>query len=364
MSIELHHRRSGHPNIHHDNSLRELDVYYSEPADGPNDETGVLLLIPGFGGHANANVYRKMRRTFSDKYNLMVVQCDYFGNEFMQTPAADHQLTVSSESLKLIDDEQDLQDASRNGYDMNLAMQLAEHKNMDLLVKCQLNETIEHFNEMGIMQAIDNLTALFDVIKVVKEKGVQINSKKIIVYGHSHGAYLSYMCNALVPELFTLLIDNSAWCFPQYLNMPRVLSQTKGKINLIMEMKYLAASMDVDRELLELNKLYRRTNNSCRIVSYHGADDILVSSEEKKAFCASVPNCEYHEITRDAVDGEIVRSAAHGLDANFLLLFDYVMKDRHFDISYEWKYGPHKIATNKHVYCIDFDDDIPLLTVQ
>ena len=63
---------------------RDLTVYYSIPDRGVTAETGVLLLIPGYGGNANSNVYRKMRRVFPDLYNLIVVQCDYFGWEFMQ----------------------------------------------------------------------------------------------------------------------------------------------------------------------------------------------------------------------------------------------------------------------------------------
>lgn len=39
-------------------------------SSGINEETGFLLLIPGFGGHARSNVYKKMRRVFADKYTI------------------------------------------------------------------------------------------------------------------------------------------------------------------------------------------------------------------------------------------------------------------------------------------------------
>lgn len=62
---------------------RLLKVHYCEP-EILNNETGILLLISGYGANAESKVYKKMRRIFSDKYNLLVLQCEYFGNEFMK----------------------------------------------------------------------------------------------------------------------------------------------------------------------------------------------------------------------------------------------------------------------------------------
>ena len=73
----------GQPSIYKPQS-RRLQIYFSEPENGVNQETGILLFIAGFGGNANSNVYKKMRSKFADKYNLLTVQCDYFGWEFMQ----------------------------------------------------------------------------------------------------------------------------------------------------------------------------------------------------------------------------------------------------------------------------------------
>ena len=64
---------------------RAYTLYFSVP-DNPGAggrKMGICLLIAGFGADANASVYRKMRREFADRENLVVVQCDYFGYEFM-----------------------------------------------------------------------------------------------------------------------------------------------------------------------------------------------------------------------------------------------------------------------------------------
>lgn len=59
----------GHPSICKPKE-RKLKVYFSEPTNGVNKYIGILLLIPGFGGKANSNIYRKMRKCFTDQYNL------------------------------------------------------------------------------------------------------------------------------------------------------------------------------------------------------------------------------------------------------------------------------------------------------
>ena len=40
-------------------TTRKLKVYFSLPEDGINGETGIVLFVPGYGGNANSNVYKK-----------------------------------------------------------------------------------------------------------------------------------------------------------------------------------------------------------------------------------------------------------------------------------------------------------------
>lgn len=363
MSAEHHLRWSGHPNIYNNYSLREFDFYFSEPENGPNEDTGILLLISGFGGHANSNVYKKMRREFADQYNLIVVQCDFFGSEFMQTLFKNPKITIPNEELNLLYTEQELQHLRLSGFNISDTIRLSKERNINLTLQYQLEESIENFNDMSIMQALDNLTAVCYVLNILKDNKININSRKIIAYGQSHGSYLAYLCNALVPDLFTMLIDNSAWCYPVFLDAYRTLYQTVNGVDACLYIRYLATKMKMDRELLDLNKLYAQIDNHCKIISYHGIDDTLVSPQGKKEFCSSISNCEYYEINAETVDGKIFKSSVHGLDADFLHMFDHVMKDRHFDTSSEWRYGANKIITNKHTYAIIFEEGVPLLSI-
>lgn len=62
-----------HPNIYDGSGERTYRIEYSVPQNGTNLETGIVLIVPGFGGNIDSNVYKKMREVFADDYNLVTV---------------------------------------------------------------------------------------------------------------------------------------------------------------------------------------------------------------------------------------------------------------------------------------------------
>lgn len=295
-----------HPNIY-TGSARDLTVYFSEPDSGVNKETGLLLLICGYGATSSSNVYKKMRSKFSDDHNLVTVQCDYFGYEFCQQ---DH-----------------------------------------------LKETLDNFNDMGIMQALDNLTALLVVNEIIKDNGLLFNVNRVMVYGYSHGAYLSYLCNAFAPGLFSCLIDNSAWIYPMHLLFDRTLGHRS--------FEYLAKTLITDTEILLLPVLYERVSNQCIIHCFHGSRDHLINIKDKMSFCSELDLCSFHEINDSDVDGRIFKSSEHGLGADFLLLFDYVMSTFRVDWGYrdQIMIDNHEIQTSLNKYRFDYSQGLPVLYI-
>ncbi|WP_409176027.1 DUF2920 family protein [Brevibacillus fortis] len=351
---------SAHPNIYNNYSERTFNFYFSEPEAGVNSETGLLLLIAGFGGNANSNVYKKMRRVFADQYNLVTVQCDYFGQEFMQGYQT-LQFNLSQQDMKSVFTPDEIKMINQEGFNLPQFLNIASKYNIQVAADEKLNESKKNFNDMGIMQAIDNLTAVFYVIQILKDNNLKFNSKKIITYGHSHGAYLSYLCNAFAPSLFNLLIDNSSWLFPVYLKSDRHLYINIGNMLLDISFKYIASTIDYDAEILHLPTLYKKFNNQCEIQSFHGTTDNLISHIKKQRFCTSLANCTYHEISDEKLDGTIFQSTNHGLDSDFLALFDYVMKNMTFEQSDKLHVNPTHLKTQTHNYHFDYNSGIPLL---
>jgi hypothetical protein len=302
----------GHPNIYNNLSPRSLNIYFAEPEYGCDNNTGVMIIIPGFGGFSNSNVYKKMRSYFADEYNLVTIQCDYFGLEFMQS---------------------------------------------DLL-----KETNENFNDMGPLQAMDVISSVIMVQEIMKDNNLVYNTNKIIAYGHSHGAYLAYLANAFAPNIFNLIIDNSSWLIPSYLfgnRQLRNLEETK-------EFNYRVKDMvDFDLEIYDLRKLYKKLNINCVIHSFHGDNDNLISLRDKRNFIRPLRKSFLHEITADKVN-EVFRSNTHGLDADFLKMFEYVIKELKPEFEKRGKNKPktHRIETSKFSYLINFEDPIPVLLRQ
>ncbi|WP_309145130.1 DUF2920 family protein [Brevibacillus sp. HB2.2] len=351
---------SAHPNIYNDYSERTFNFYFSEPEAGVNPETGLLLLIAGFGGNANSNVYKKMRRVFADQYNLVTVQCDYFGQEFMQGYQSP-QFNLTPKDMEPVFTPDEIKMIYKEGFNPSLFLDIASKYHIGVAAYEKLNESMENFNDMGIMQALDNITAICYVIQILKENNLKFNPKKTIIYGHSHGAYLGYLCNAFAPNLFHLLIDNSSWLFPAYLNSERLLRHKIGNMLLDIAFKYAASTIDYDPEILHLPTLYKKFHNFCEIQSFHGTTDNLISHINKQQFCKSLKNCTYHEISEEKLDGITFQSTNHGLDADFLALFDYVMKNKSFEKSDELQLNPIHFQTKTRNYLFDYSSGIPLL---
>lgn len=364
MAKEYQYQIYGQPSYYNPKE-RKLNIYFTEPDQGINKETGILLLIAGFGGNANSNIYKKMRTTFSDKYNLVVVQSDYFGWEFMQT-GNNISLDLNLAELERVFSKEEVEYIHEKDIMFVKLMEIASKCKLNIGAKENLTESLENYNEMGLIQAIDNISAVISVAEIIKDNGYAFNQDKMIVYGHSHGAYLSYLCNALAPNLFTLLIDNSAWLFPEYLKGNRYLTSVWGEANLLIEFEYLAKTLDTDEEILYLPSLYRKFHNKCDIICYHGINDILISHKEKAKLKKLVKKFKYNEIDEKSIDNIVFKSTQHGLNADFLKLYDYTMERYEFNHAS----GTHKknenvfYETNQRRYFVDYSKVVPILHME
>ncbi|WP_353093832.1 DUF2920 family protein [Tissierella praeacuta] len=364
MAKEYDYEMYGQPSIH---TLKErkLNVYFSEPDNGINKDTGILLLIAGFGGNANSNVYKKMRNIFADKYNLVIVQCDYFGWEFMQG-ANNISINIYREQLRKHFKREEVEYIYKDENIFSRLMEVSSNNNINVSAKENLKETLDNYNDMGIIQAIDNISTVISVIEIIKDNGYCFNENKIILYGHSHGAYLSYLCNAFAPSMFSLLIDNSSWLFPVYLKSNRYLNSVYGNSILSVEFEYLAKSLEYDEDILFLPSLYKKLENQCEIICYHGTNDNLINHKDKVILKKIIKRFEYNEIDNNKVDNKVFKSTEHGLGADFLELFDYVINSHNFEFGNRINKRNENITyqTNKNKYLVDYSGIVPVLHME
>lgn len=345
-----------------ENDNRELEIYFSEPDDGVNEETGILLLIPGFGGNVLSNVYKKMRSEFADKHNLIVIQTNYFGSEYMQS-SSNINLSINLNEFRSILNESDYNEIKNEGNSIDKVVKILSNYSCVLKCKENMKETIASFNDMGFMQAMDILTALYAVKIILQDNNLTYNKNKVIAYGHSHGAYLAYLCNRIAPYDFSLIVDNSAWLKPVYLSSSRYLRHTIGDMVLQIQFDYLAKNLEFDKNILNLFNLYDGFNNNAEILSFHGKTDKLVNYEEKDKFCRSVENNKFYLIDESKVDNKKFYSTGHGLRADFIKHFDFVMEN--VDLSRKVLESKNMesvvIESDYQAYTIDYKYELPIM---
>lgn len=352
----------GQPTLYSDEP-RKIQIYFTEPEEEANRDTGILLLIAGYGGNAQSGVYQKMRRKFADTYNLVTVQCDYLGCSFMQDK---QHMPVTEEVLRSALNEEEIHCLLKD-YEEN--KKLLRGKTLTGYVA--LGENEKDYNEMGLLQAMDNLMAVKVLSDILKENGITGRRDRVYSYGQSHGAYLAYLCNFLAPGLFSAIIDNSAYLIPHYLSCDREVVKEGELFNLRKIYHYRVRDMKYDRESYDLERLYMDFSNQAKIIAYHGADDEMIPLADKKRFLEKVKGTRLHEITRGQADGKIFTSSGHGLGADFLELFHMAMKElaredtesNKEDLIEKQDIWENKsFWTDNFIYEIKWDTGIPLLS--
>ena len=338
------------------NQVRKFKMYFAEPDNQVNSETGILLLIAGYGGNANSHVYRKMRQKFADMYNFVTLQCDYLGWQFMQD---DQHLTITEQMLR-----RELSPREFRNLEKDYAGNQKILQGKVFSGKIDLGENADRFNEMGMCQAMDHLMALQVLRNILEENGLAYCKDRVYIYGQSHGAYLAYLCNRLAPDMFAGIIDNSAYLLPYYLNHDRQITKVGPVFSLQKIYHYLIADQEIDRESYDLRYLYKGFHNMARIICYHGMDDEMIPLEEKRLFLANVENVTLHVVSGKDVDGEIFQSTGHSLGADMLKVFEMALPE----LEGTKRKGKHagnvpdtKIITNQYIYRVDRTMGVPVL---
>ncbi len=333
---------------------RNFNVFYTIPEQNITEDTGILLLIAGFGGDAGSKVYSKMRREFADSKNLLVIQCDYFGYQFMGNEAEKKthaQMSRMSDHIKHM---------AENGQPVDSFMQ-------ETIV---FEETPDSFCELGLFQALDNLKAIKEILNMLSVQNISFDHNRIIAYGFSHGGYLALFCNALMPNLFSAIIDNSGWVYPVYLYKPRIRSfnwnnpNTDNTCSVFLHLKYQGTEWIDDLDIYNLNRLYAKFKNHARIISFHGESDSLVSPAEKEHFLRRVANAKFYVIEKKHLDHEIFKNTKHGMGSNFLKLFYYAADTEPLDrikkeaVQSSFLCTPRNFHSRKYEYKISEDIEI------
>jgi hypothetical protein len=352
---------SAHPSIY-DDSERQMTVYFSEPDKGITDDTGLLLLISDYNEVPGSDIWTESRRDLADRYNVVTVQCEYFGQKFMQgiqNPKFHFDLNAlgqafTPEELERIYDGTTIH--------LNSLLEYGSAYKINMEGKEMLGETLSDFNDMGIMQAIDNLTAVFGVISLINSNKFNLNLNRLFAYGQGYGGYLVHLCNAFAPDLFSLLLDSHAWLYPLYLYADRVIRGRRGDLTYSVGFEYLARTLPYDSEMAYLPSLYKKFTNKSDIIACQYVNDGGLAS--KKQLYEAIPNCSLFEVEADKAQAESTEIFNHNPMANIVQLFDEVIRQYRprSNRRRELLLPTTRIQTKGYRYVVDYSQYMPIFS--
>ena len=193
MATEILNSAASQPSLY-DPIGRKINYIFDIPSGGVNKDTGIMLFVCGYGASPQSNVFKKMRGLFADKYNMITVQCEYFGLEYMWNPKnlTDYLMNyfMSGEEF-----------SSLSEAEFNEAF-LERVKDKKFCRIVRQDESLATLNDMGPVQAMDNLISLYYMDRFLHDNGIEYDKNKVIVFGNSHGAYLAELCNSYMPGVF------------------------------------------------------------------------------------------------------------------------------------------------------------------
>lgn len=265
---------------------RFIPVRISVPDNGTDENTGMLILSYGYGANYKANIFTKLLKTLPDKYNLVVACGCYFGSAFMDTSWV---------------------------------------INEDSAYYAAGNETADEFNDMGILQGLDTIYMTLEVLDFIGRKADEL--KHIILFGSSHGGYISHLANLFCPGLYTYVIDISGYITPYHLKHDRKVSWPSRK--LVITVRYLVshrADLRYIPAVYNLQYLYKSSESNCRILAIQGKKDWMVNWQEKEAFITGLGSrAQILLFGEEDIDGEMIQNADHGLGLDFVKFLDMVL---------------------------------------
>lgn len=200
-----------HPDIELGTERQELESYLTFPEGGINDETGVIMVIPGLGEYTEADYYKnELRPYLADKLNCIAVGVNYFGifrnSQIQVSPSfiyninRIYSLNLSTENFT----------AAKSAVEVYRIMAEAIIKRgvTSLDIRCQpyLITGRGEYQSWGLLPAIDHLQVLGEVLD-----GYDVNLGRIMTYGKGYGGYIGHLMAKYAPYTFSAVIEREAY---------------------------------------------------------------------------------------------------------------------------------------------------------
>ncbi|MGE5370814.1 MAG: hypothetical protein ACM3QZ_02390 [Solirubrobacterales bacterium] len=320
--IEQQYTVNGHPNEF--GHRRKFVMYIKAPDAGITPDTGIMLVIQGSDGMADAEYWRNLRASLAERYNLVCLGLNYIGAGWRVKPGSG-EYTVSVETMEqlrqmLPPEMQPTEAPSNPGPIMKL------FNGQDLTVHgIKVNElrTFEVWkdcHDFGYIQAIDCLWSLGVLKQLCLQDNITLNWSRVYAYGAADGGHILGMCQRFAPHTFGLIISDNAPLSVTLSEISEVgrrmekrwLQADDGsKVRIFIEMQpYYGFEKDaayyVTEDMLEIRDLQRYTPaGDTRLVLFQNGEQDADKEAYYEQLKAAGKVIEYHS-SADALTNEMV----------------------------------------------------------
>lgn len=135
-------------------------------------------------------------------------------------------------------------------------------------------------------------------------------------------------------------------------------------MTLQIEFDYLAKEIVLDKKALNLNTLYDNFENKAKMIVFQGTDDDLIDHRMKEKVISKIENATFVLIDRKNVDNYIYKSNTHGLNADFLNMFEYAYEKMGEFMNKQSMKQYDEIQLTRMRIVVDYSHGLPVLTLK
>ncbi|MDR2884576.1 MAG: DUF2920 family protein, partial [Deferribacteraceae bacterium] len=330
-----------------------IEIYIKEPDSGVNANTGLFLIVFAVGGHAASAYYVKLREEWANRYNVVTLGVNILGTKARIHNETNLELQDGEKAIPFIMDlvqkrnPEGLSELKKQQPQCTFGdlLQLLSNINLARHIKVLNKNPIPRdeirdyrdYRDYGYIQTMDCLYG----VKYVLDR-YKLNSKRIFAFGSSLGAYIAHMCAKFAPNTFSLIADNSGWAavdeytvfterYPVGYNIGNMVevalaveqyySEDRNSPYYFSEDMFKIRALNDDSHL----NIFKRHFKG-RIVMFHQKNDRLVNYQTRLAlaekYLKNGINATLHSFGAEDIDGVIIKSDKHGMNADLKLLFE------------------------------------------
>lgn len=183
--------------------------------------------------------------------------------------------------------------------------------------------------DFGYLQAMDALRALHYVYTSLRTAGHEFAARRIYGCGGSGGGNVIEMANKFAPRTFACIVDLSGMgslTDDMAYNLPGGATLNARYSRDPASPSFLAPG---GRQIRDLGNpahlaIQKQAGCTCKIVMIHGADDAACPADDKRrvadAMRAAVLDVVPHILTKDDIDGALVKNSGHSIGDRTALL--------------------------------------------